>query len=242
MPTPSKHRPRYRNYRWRRCGLIRSIEQVEDFPELGARHLREAGVEKDDLVIGVTEGGETPYVLGAIKEAERLCIRRPFVLYCNPEDVLHRITTRTKDMIEDHRIQSIPIPVGWTAITGSTRMQASTALQLAFGLSCINEDPYAVVDRIINQVKKNHAKKLKTIIEEEARIYAQNEFVTYRTNPSLAMTVLTDTTERAPTFGLLPLKINNTQAMNTPLLMSKSLAQKIAMKPGTKSSPEIQEP
>ena len=69
-------------------------------------------MEKDDLVIGVTEGGETPYVLGAIKEAERLCIRRPFVLYCNPEDVLHRITTRTKEMIEDHRIQSIPIPVG----------------------------------------------------------------------------------------------------------------------------------
>ena len=89
------------------------------------------------------------------------------------------------------------------AITGSTRMQASTALQLAFGLSCINEDPYAVVDRIINQVKKNHAKKLKAIIEEEAKIYQQNEFVTYQ-QIHLAMTVLTDTTERAPTFGLPP--------------------------------------
>ena len=85
-------------------------------------------------------------------------------------------------MIEDHRIQKIPIPVGY-GVTGYKNASIHR-LTISIWSKLYMKTSYAVVDRIINQVKKNHAKKLKTIIEEEARVYSQNEFVTYRTNPS----------------------------------------------------------
>ena len=48
--------------------LINSLEQFEDYPKYGARHLNELGFGKGDLFIGITEGGETPYVIGATEE------------------------------------------------------------------------------------------------------------------------------------------------------------------------------
>jgi N-acetylmuramic acid 6-phosphate etherase len=48
--------------------LIRSIENFEDFPDYGARQLLEAGFKDGDLLIGTTEGGETPFVIGAVEK------------------------------------------------------------------------------------------------------------------------------------------------------------------------------
>ena len=44
--------------------LIKSVEGFEDFPEFGRYHLRQAGVTDGDVVIAITEGGETPFVIG----------------------------------------------------------------------------------------------------------------------------------------------------------------------------------
>jgi len=49
--------------------LIRSIENFEDYTEFGARQLVEAGFKDGDLLVGITEGGETPIVIGAVEEA-----------------------------------------------------------------------------------------------------------------------------------------------------------------------------
>src|SRR5204862_6600590 len=51
--------------------LVHSLEGFEDFPEYGARHLRQLGFGRNDLLIGSTEGGETPYVIGAVEEAAK---------------------------------------------------------------------------------------------------------------------------------------------------------------------------
>lgn len=52
--------------------LIRAIEKFEDYPELGARQLKELGFTKNDLLIASTEGGETPFVIGAALEAANI--------------------------------------------------------------------------------------------------------------------------------------------------------------------------
>jgi N-acetylmuramic acid 6-phosphate etherase len=45
--------------------LIHSVEKFEDFPEFGERQLRELGFREGDMLISCTEGGETPFVIGA---------------------------------------------------------------------------------------------------------------------------------------------------------------------------------
>src|SRR5690606_5512089 len=49
--------------------LVHSLEGFEDFPDFGARHLMGLGFTKNDLLIACTEGGETPYVIGATEKA-----------------------------------------------------------------------------------------------------------------------------------------------------------------------------
>src|SRR6266545_4880045 len=51
------------------AALVRSVEGFEDHPEFGARHLDELGFTPGDLLVGVTEGGETSYVIGGAERA-----------------------------------------------------------------------------------------------------------------------------------------------------------------------------
>ena len=61
--------------------LIHSIEKFEDFPEFGARQLIENNFGENDLLIATTEGGETPWVIGAAEEASRKSCQKPFFIY-----------------------------------------------------------------------------------------------------------------------------------------------------------------
>ncbi len=58
--------------------LIRSIENFEDFPQFGARQLLETGFKDGDLLIGTTEGGETPFVIGAVEKATQISKSKAF--------------------------------------------------------------------------------------------------------------------------------------------------------------------
>ena len=51
------------------AALIRSLEGFEDFPGYGERQLRELGFSENDLLLAITEGGETPFVIGACEAA-----------------------------------------------------------------------------------------------------------------------------------------------------------------------------
>src|SRR4030042_2065615 len=48
--------------------LINSVEGYEDFPDFGRYQLRERGVGPGDVVVAITEGGETPFVIGTAGE------------------------------------------------------------------------------------------------------------------------------------------------------------------------------
>ena len=119
--------------------LIKSIEDFEDHPEFGERQLIELGFSEKDLLISSTEGGETSWVIGtsnyAAKEYKAGRVKRkPYFLYCNPDESLQNIK-RSKEVLENEFINKVNLFCGEMAITGSTRMQASTILQYFIGLA-----------------------------------------------------------------------------------------------------------
>lgn len=207
--------------------LVHSLEGFEDYPEYGARHLRQLGFSKNDLLIGSSEGGETPYVIGAVEEAAATSKRRPFFLFCNPRDLLIKKVERSKCVLTDPKIESIELATGPMALTGSTRMQASTVLMLVIGLALdFGRDHEAAFEAFrswLRFLESSSVLPLKAFILKEAETYLDSSFSLY-TAGEMAITAFTDTTERAPTFNLSPFD-NPLQPSPLPSLTYLSLDQ-----------------
>lgn len=98
--------------------LTRSIEGVEDRREDGERVIRDNEVTPQDTITGIATGGTTPFVHGALLEANRIGASTIF-LCCNP------------DVMPAEEVNVIIRPItGPEIITGSTRMKAGTATKL----------------------------------------------------------------------------------------------------------------
>lgn len=202
--------------------LIRSIENFEDFPAYGARQLHESGFKNGDLLIATTEGGETPFVIGATEEASRVSHRNPFFLYCNPDNILSIVAERSRIVIENKSIEKINLTVGPMAVTGSTRMQSSTILLAAAGvpLFYFNESDDSLgqaIDNFAEYWKKTDIRFIDKFIISESDIYKAGEYLLYETDNKLGITVITDTTERSPTFSLFPFENANEKDQNLSL-------------------------
>jgi N-acetylmuramic acid 6-phosphate etherase len=91
----------------------RAEAAAEDDAEAGAAAVRALAPTADDVVIGVTASGRTPYVLGALAAA------RPALIAA--------VTCAPFAAGADHRIET---PVGAEVISGSTRLKAGTAQKL----------------------------------------------------------------------------------------------------------------
>jgi N-acetylmuramic acid 6-phosphate etherase len=183
--------------------LVHSIENFEDHPEFGARQLREIGFSKNDLLISCTEGGETPSVIGATEEAVKISKRKPWFLYCNPDSILEKVA-RSKRVLKNTKIEKICLAVGPMSLSGSTRLQATTVLQLAAGWALLQHQPgYQNVSlgSFYQFLKRTDYTFLTSFVEAESAAYKKGEFLLYETK-EYAITLLTDTTERSPTFSL----------------------------------------
>lgn len=194
------------------CGgdyaLIQSIESFEDHPEYGLRQLHELRPREIDLFIGITEGGETPFVIGATEEAASLCSVTYF-LYCNPDEQLMQIE-RSRSVIENRSIKKVNLTCGPMALSGSTRLQA-TSVQLIFcalSLECalgLHRD--TLESRFETLVKEHELLDYQHLIPFtlwESEVYLNNGIVDYFCDERDYLNLLTDTTERAPTFNLRP--------------------------------------
>jgi N-acetylmuramic acid 6-phosphate etherase len=84
-------------------------------------------------------------------------------------------------------------------------MQASTVLQLAVGLAllCEGRDAASWIADHRELVRRTDFSFLPALVEHEAGIYLDGDHVSYRAS-DFGITVFTDTTERAPTFSLVP--------------------------------------
>ena len=187
--------------------LGHSLEGFEDFPAYGARHLLQLGFGADDLLIGTTEGGETPYVIGAVECAAEKSSRSPYFLYCNTRQILIDKVERSRRVLTNPRIQSVCLETGPMALTGSTRMQASTVLMLVVGLALEYGRDFARAERELNSwisfLEKSARPAMHGFVVREAETYTEGNMTCYSAE-DMAITVFTDTTERAPTFNLAP--------------------------------------
>lgn len=196
--------------------VVRSVEGFEDQPELAALQLRDLALGASDVLFAITEGGETPFVIGAA-EVARARRAKVFFVYCNPDSVLTGIT-RSRAILEDDAIHKINLVTGPMALSGSTRMQATTVQQLVLlsileavtleleggtadwlSLQSALAEGYAALtdDRTISALAR--------VVEDEEAAHRAGLVTTYAAS-RLALDVLTDTTERSPTFSVPPFR------------------------------------
>lgn len=192
--------------------LVRSIENFEDHPEYGVRQLKDLGFKSGDLLLAITEGGETPFVIGAAEEAAQIQGRKPYFIFCNPPDLLCKTAERSKNVIQSPLIKKIYLAAGPMVLSGSTRLQATTVQQLAVGaclFACLENEgtPFYFIDEMKTALIQANFRDLAPLIESEALVYQKGEICVHRTD-RFGVTVLTDTTERTPTFSLLPFESN----------------------------------
>jgi N-acetylmuramic acid 6-phosphate etherase len=102
--------------------LRNAVEGVEDDRAAGAADLRAAGFGAGDVLAGIAASGRTPYVLGAVEEANRLGAVT-IGIACAPDSELER-TVKI----------AIPLVVGPEVITGSTRLKAGTATKMVLNM------------------------------------------------------------------------------------------------------------
>jgi len=186
--------------------LVRSIENFEDHPEFGARQLHDLGFGPKDLLIATTEGGETPFVIGATEEASKISETSPYFLYCNPDDILCSVAERSAKVIHNPKIKKINLTVGPMALSGSTRMQATTVLMLAADAALFATPSKSIsywIQSFYNLVQDTDFKIFHDYVIRESEIYTKKDYCIH-SSKHFAISVLTDTTERSPTFSLLP--------------------------------------
>lgn len=104
------------------AALSRATETTEDDPAIGARDLIARGFRPGDVLCGIAASGRTPYVLGAIDEAQKIGAVTIGVS-CTPDSELARRVT----------IPITPLP-GPEVISGSTRLKAGTATKLVLNM------------------------------------------------------------------------------------------------------------
>jgi N-acetylmuramic acid 6-phosphate etherase len=181
--------------------LVKSVESFEDRTHYGARQLHDLGFKNGDLLLAITEGGETPFVIGACNEAEKISMEKPWFLYCNPDAALEGLQ-RCREVLENPRIQKLNLTCGPMALTGSTRMQASTVQMAAAGLAVLymweNE---AQMSDALSQWAEWYGELDLTGLAPFIEAEASAKVTTYVSDAQLAISILTDTTERSPTFS-----------------------------------------
>ena len=226
--------------------LISSLEGFEDLQVIGQLQLQDRGIVKGDVVICVTEGGETSSVIGTILAAHAQWTDGPgyaaeasrkslYFVYNNPDDTLLPFE-RSRKVLEEPGITKINLATGPQAITGSTRMQATTIETYVVGTILEAgvagalrrfltpgemaelgfEGPVDIGARLrefagVLEAAREVLPDLARLTDIEAGAYGRGSRSTYFAQKGL-ITVFIDSTERSPTFRLFPLDTVNEPA------------------------------
>jgi N-acetylmuramic acid 6-phosphate etherase len=202
--------------------LIKSVEGFEDFSPFGRRQIADLGLASGDVVFAITEGGETSFVIGTAWQGLESGAR-VFFVYNNPDDVLRAHVRRSREVLDEPRIEKVNLTTGPMAITGSTRMQATsielfamlTVLEMTLrniisdaGVLDASLGPAAEVPAAMRRgLADVHATlsgdrmcaSIARLVDMEETIYRAGRRTSYFAD-ALAVDVLTDTTERSPTY------------------------------------------
>lgn len=193
--------------------LVRSVEFFEDYQEFGRQQLREMGLSGNDMLVAITEGGETSSVLGTVDEALRSG-SKVFLMFNNPADLLAEHLERSRKAIRNPAVCVLDLSCGPMGLAGSTRMQATTSEQLVAGAALER-----VMCSLLNVPAPDHVREFEALLGEletsadtigayidfEAGVYRKKGKITYFADDFL-LDIFTDTTERPPTFMLPPFR------------------------------------
>jgi N-acetylmuramic acid 6-phosphate etherase len=102
--------------------LVKSSEGLEDIASDGAQAMVDNNIGKYDVVVGITAGGTTPYVHGAIESAKQRGAKTVFIA-CVPANQVASIA----DI-------DIRLPVGPEILSGSTRLKSGTVTKMALNI------------------------------------------------------------------------------------------------------------
>ena len=101
--------------------VFKSIEGAEDSLDDGGKVVIDMGINPNDVVIGISASGTTPYVLGALKKSYDIGAKTALI-ECNE--------SKKKNYLN----HNISIIVGAEIISGSTRMKAGTATKIILNM------------------------------------------------------------------------------------------------------------
>lgn len=104
------------------AALVRSSEALEDCEADGAAVMGDRGVGKSDVVVGISAGGTTPYVRGALGAAKKQGATTIFIACVSATDVPMEVDV------------DIRLLVGPEILAGSTRLKAGTATKMALNI------------------------------------------------------------------------------------------------------------
>jgi N-acetylmuramic acid 6-phosphate etherase len=147
------------------AALSRATETTEDDPAIGARDLNLRGFVGRDVLCGIAASGRTPYVLGAVDEANRMGALTLGVS-CTPDSELAR------------RVKIAITPLaGPEIVTGSTRMKAGTATKLV--LNMLTTGSFIRMGYVRGNLMVNVQPKNSKLLDRSRRIIAALTGVNY---------------------------------------------------------------
>jgi N-acetylmuramic acid 6-phosphate etherase len=113
-----------------RQALWSAVEGAEDDIQAGAQALKHRQLSERDVVIGIAASGRTPFVWGALHEANA-CGAFTVLICFNP--ALRQALRRVREVEWKPRVLICP-DTGAEVLTGSTRLKAGTATKLLLNL------------------------------------------------------------------------------------------------------------
>lgn len=201
--------------------VIRAAESFEDSTALGKAQARLWQLGKGDLLVGITATGETTSILGTALQALEDGAQVYMLICSDPEPLLHKME-RVQAVYRHPNCRVMSLDCGPMALTGSTRMQSSTYEQFAAcvalegalydilaacgeavtfpGYDWYGQQFHALTEKLLQDTATD---LLAEATLEEQAVYAQGGLITLFADTYL-LDVLTDTTERAPTFMTPP--------------------------------------
>lgn len=99
-----------------------AVEFAEDDTNQGFKDLQAFDINSNDVVVGISASGRTPYVLGALEACRDKGIATGCVV-CNADSAIAKVSTAPVEVI-----------TGPEFVTGSTRMKAGTATKLVLNM------------------------------------------------------------------------------------------------------------
>lgn len=102
--------------------LVKSSEGLEDRAEDGEQEIIRHQINAKDVVVGITAGGTTPYVHGALSAAQKQGAKTIFMACVSPAEVSVNVDV------------DIRLLVGPEILAGSTRLKAGTVTKMALNI------------------------------------------------------------------------------------------------------------